>query len=185
LQAISIRLSVSTISGVVLSELIGFRGFHDKVNGFADMNFVQQGTELSYLILHDPDFRRVRLEHLEHLVETDRGIRLRFGHVLDNLDEEHKFDFNVISAAPSVDPGRNFARRLHPNPGCCCRKAKVRICSRPHGGFGNARVSMGLAPAFAATSKYDCPRCGYTDNFRNPRLRSEVHRVKWPFAHSA
>ena len=40
------------------------------------MNFVQQGTELSYLILHDLDFRRVRLEHL---VETDRGIRLKFG----------------------------------------------------------------------------------------------------------
>src|SRR6202051_1752333 len=109
-----------------------------------------------------------------------------FARVLDNLDEEHKFiDLRNAPGGFSVDPGRNFACRLHPNPGYCCREAKVRICSRPHGGFGNARASMGLAPAFAATSKYNCPRCGYTDNFRNPRLRSEVHRVKWPFAHSA
>jgi len=43
-------------SGVVLSELIGFHGFHDKVKGLADSNLVQQGAELSYLILHDPDF---------------------------------------------------------------------------------------------------------------------------------
>jgi len=51
-------------SGVVLSELIGFHNFHDKVKGLAEMNLVQQGAELSYLILHDPDFRRVRREHL-------------------------------------------------------------------------------------------------------------------------
>ena len=47
-------------SGVVLSELIGFHGFRDKVAGLAQMNLVQQGAELSYLIVHDPDFRRVR-----------------------------------------------------------------------------------------------------------------------------
>ena len=51
-------------SGVVLSELIGFHIFHDKVKGLAAINLVQQGAELSYLILHDPDFRRVRGEHL-------------------------------------------------------------------------------------------------------------------------
>jgi phosphoserine phosphatase len=89
-------------SGVVLSELIGFQNFHDKVKGLADVNLVQQGAELSYLILHDPDFRRVRREHL---VETGRRIRLKhdvalFARVLDNLGEELKFDFNVISAAP-------------------------------------------------------------------------------------
>ncbi len=37
-------------SGVVLSELIGFHGFHDKVSGLSEMNLVQQGAELSYLI---------------------------------------------------------------------------------------------------------------------------------------
>jgi HAD superfamily phosphoserine phosphatase-like hydrolase len=89
-------------SGVVLSELIGFDNFHDKVKGLADINLVQQGAELSYLILHDPDFRRVRREHL---VETGRRIRLKhdvalFARALDSLAEEHKFDFNVISAAP-------------------------------------------------------------------------------------
>ena len=50
-------------SGVALSELIGFHGFHDKVKGLAEMNLVQQGAELSYLILHDPEFRRVRRDH--------------------------------------------------------------------------------------------------------------------------
>jgi len=86
----------------VLSELIGFHSFHDKVKGLANINLVQQGAELSYLILHDPDFRRVRREHL---VETGRRIRLKhdvalFARVLDTLGEEHKFNFNVISAAP-------------------------------------------------------------------------------------
>ena len=89
-------------SGVVLSELIGFNGFHDKVKGLAEMNLVQQGAELSYLILHDPDFRRVRREHL---VETGKRIRLKhdvalFARALDGLADGYKFHFNVISAAP-------------------------------------------------------------------------------------
>ncbi len=89
-------------SGVVLSELIGFHGFHEKVKGLAEMNLVQQGAELSYLILHDPDFRRVRRDHL---VETGKRIRLKhdvalFARALDNLAEGYKFHFNVISAAP-------------------------------------------------------------------------------------
>src|ERR1700721_3476030 len=89
-------------SGVVLSELIGFHGFHDKVKGLAEMNLVQQGAELSYLILHDPDFRRLRKNHL---IETGKRIRLKhnvalFAKALDNLAEGYKFHFNVISAAP-------------------------------------------------------------------------------------
>src|ERR1700745_4112549 len=89
-------------SGVVLSELIGFHGFHDKVKGLSEMNLVQQGAELSYLILHDPDFRKVRREHL---AETGKRIRLKddvglFARALDNLAEGYKFHFNVISAAP-------------------------------------------------------------------------------------
>jgi 2-hydroxy-3-keto-5-methylthiopentenyl-1-phosphate phosphatase len=89
-------------SGVVLSELIGFHNFHDKVKGLAEMNLVQQGAELSYLILHDPDFRRVRREHL---LETGKRIRLKhdvalFARALDSLAEGYKFDFYVISAAP-------------------------------------------------------------------------------------
>jgi len=114
-------------SGVVLSELIGFQSFHDKVKGLADINLVQQGAELSYLILHDPDFRRVRHEHL---VESGKRIRLKhdvalFARVLDNLGEEHKFDFNVISAAPQeivqsalegiVSPDHIFGTRFRYN----------------------------------------------------------------------
>src|SRR5271168_4528816 len=89
-------------SGVVLSELIGFNGFHDKVRGLAEMNLVQQGAELSYLILHDPDFRRVRREHL---IETGKRIRLKhdvalFARALENLTDGYKISFFVISAAP-------------------------------------------------------------------------------------
>src|ERR1700680_3345130 len=89
-------------SGVILSELIGFRGFHDKVLGLSQMNLVQQGAELAYLILHDPEFRRVRREHL---IETGMRIRLKhdvalFARALDNLAEAYKIHFNVISAAP-------------------------------------------------------------------------------------
>jgi HAD superfamily phosphoserine phosphatase-like hydrolase len=89
-------------SGLILSELIGVPGFHDKVAGLSQMNLVQQGAELSYLILHDPEFRRVRREHL---VETGKRIRLKhdvalFARALDNLAEGYKFTFYVISAAP-------------------------------------------------------------------------------------
>jgi len=89
-------------SGVALSELIGFHGFHDKVKGLSNINLVQQGAELSYLILHDPDFRRVRREHL---IETGKRIRLKhdvslFARSLDNLSDGYKISFYVISAAP-------------------------------------------------------------------------------------
>jgi HAD superfamily phosphoserine phosphatase-like hydrolase len=89
-------------SGVALSELIGFHSFHDKVRGLANINLVQQGAELSYLILHDPDFRRVRREHL---FETGKLIRLKhdvsmFARSLDSLSDGYKISFYVISAAP-------------------------------------------------------------------------------------
>src|SRR5213080_144961 len=114
-------------SGVVLSELIGFHGFHDKVKGLAEINLVQQGAELSYLILHDPDFRHVRREHL---IETGKRIRLKhdvalFARALDTLGEGYKFHFNVISAAPQeiiqsalegiVPPERIFGTRFRYN----------------------------------------------------------------------
>src|SRR5260370_27652563 len=61
-------------SGVVLSELLGTHGFLQKVQGLAALNLVQQGGELAYLILHDPEYRQVRREHL---AEVGRRIRLR------------------------------------------------------------------------------------------------------------
>jgi 2-hydroxy-3-keto-5-methylthiopentenyl-1-phosphate phosphatase len=89
-------------SGVVLSELIGFPSFHEKVAGLSKMNLVQQGAELSYLILHDPEFRSVRREHL---IETGKRIRLKhnvalFARSLESLADGYKFNFFVISAAP-------------------------------------------------------------------------------------
>jgi len=89
-------------SGVVLSELIGSTSFHEKVAGLSTMNLVQQGAELSYLILHDPEFRTVRREHL---IETGKRIRLKhnvalFARSLESLADGYRFNFFVISAAP-------------------------------------------------------------------------------------
>ena len=89
-------------SGVVLSELIGASGFHEKVHGLARSNLVQQGGELAYLIRHDPEFRGVRREHLQ---ETGRRVRLRSNipalvELLEAGFEGYRFSFFVISAAP-------------------------------------------------------------------------------------
>ena len=74
---------------MVLSELLGTSGFDEKVAGLARINLVQQGGELAYLLLHDPEYRRVRREHL---VEVGRRIRLK--HNIDLLvavlDERHR-----------------------------------------------------------------------------------------------
>jgi HAD superfamily phosphoserine phosphatase-like hydrolase len=89
-------------SGFVLSELLGVQGFHDKVEGLARSNLVQQGGELTYLIRHDPEFRGVRREHL---VEAGRRVRLKSAiptlvEFLARGVEEYRFSFYVISAAP-------------------------------------------------------------------------------------
>jgi len=89
-------------SGAVLSELIGFNAFDEKVKGLSNLNLVQQGAELSYLILHDPGFRGVRREHL---IETGKRVRLKhdiglFARSLDSLVDGYKFSFYVISAGP-------------------------------------------------------------------------------------
>lgn len=135
-------------SGVALSELISFHGFHDKVKGLAEMNLVQQGAELSYLILHDPDFRRVRREHL---VETGKRIRLKhdvalFARALDTLDEGYKFHFNVISAAPQeiiesaldgiVPPDHIFGTRFRYN----AASGEVDSIIRASAGWGKINV---------------------------------------------
>jgi phosphoserine phosphatase len=89
-------------SGHILSELIGARGFGEKVAGLARINLAQQGGELAYLIRHDPEFRGVRREHL---VEAGRHVRLkqnidRLVEVLEGGIEGWRFSFRVISAAP-------------------------------------------------------------------------------------
>ena len=89
-------------SGAILGELIGFHAFDEKVKGLSNLNLVQQGAELSYLILHDPGFRGVRREHL---IETGKRVRLKhdiglFARSLDSLVDGYKFSFYVISAGP-------------------------------------------------------------------------------------
>src|SRR5215813_11477055 len=134
-------------SGVVLSELIGFHAFHDKVKGLSEMNLVQQGAELSYLILHDPEFRRVRKEHL---IETGKRIRLKhdvdlFARSLDSISDGYKISFYVISAAPQeiiqsalegiVPPDHIFGTRFRYND-----SGEVESIVRASAGWGKITV---------------------------------------------
>ena len=69
--------------------------------GLSDIHLVQQGGELSYLLLHDPEFRRVRKEDL---AAVGKQIRLKENIALlsDLLRDLNgcEFSFHVISAAP-------------------------------------------------------------------------------------
>ena len=90
-------------SGILLSEMLGMGGFVDKCAGLSSMHLVHQGAELSYLLLHDPEYRRVRKEDLQ---EVGRRIRLKqniavLSRLLDSL-AGFRFTFCVISAAPRV-----------------------------------------------------------------------------------
>ena len=92
-------------SGYVLAELLGIPSseFERKSTGMAKLNLVQQGGELAYLLLHDPEFRsRVRREHL---YEAGKRVRLKpnIDSLYSFLSEEvegYHFDFYVISAGP-------------------------------------------------------------------------------------
>ena len=111
-------------SGIVLSELLGTSRFEEKVRGLAHINLVQQGGELAYLLLHDPEYRRVRREHL---VEVGQRIRLkhnirRLVRLLEAGIDGYQFPFYVISAAPEevvqsalegiIPPERIFGTKL-------------------------------------------------------------------------
>jgi len=61
-------------SGLVLAEMLGIPDFQEKVANLSRLNLVQSGAELTYLLRHDPDFRRVREDYL---VEVGRQIRLK------------------------------------------------------------------------------------------------------------
>jgi HAD superfamily phosphoserine phosphatase-like hydrolase len=92
-------------SGYVLSEMLGIPAaeFERKAHGMAKLNLVQQGAELSYLLLHDPAFHsQVRREHL---IEVGKQIRLKENikqvyEILDRRIDGFHFDFYVLSAAP-------------------------------------------------------------------------------------
>ncbi len=114
-------------SGILLSEMLGIPGFAEKCAGLSAMHRVQQGAELSYLLLHDPEYRRVRSADL---AEVGRRIRLKQGipalsRILDAL-QEYRFTFCVVSAAPEevirsaleglVPPERIYGTRFRYDP---------------------------------------------------------------------
>jgi len=75
--------------------------FQEKIGGLSHIHIVQQGGELAYLLLHDPEFRRVRKHDL---IEAGKRIRLKenirmLSRMLEDLDG-HRFSFYVVSAAP-------------------------------------------------------------------------------------
>ena len=92
-------------TGYVLSELLGIsvEEFERKAKGMAKLNLVQQGAELSYLLLHDPEFHsKVRRDDL---IKVGKRIRLKENiqqiyEILDRKIDGFHFDFYVLSAAP-------------------------------------------------------------------------------------
>jgi HAD superfamily phosphoserine phosphatase-like hydrolase len=92
-------------SGYVLSELLGIPAseFERKTTGMTKLNLVQQGGELAYLLLHDPEFRtKVRKEHLYEAgkhVRLKPNIDLLYRFLSEEVEGFH-FDFYVISAGP-------------------------------------------------------------------------------------
>lgn len=92
-------------SGFVLAELLGISKdeFERRSAGMAKLNLVQQGAELAYLLLHDPEFHdRVRRKHL---IEAGKLIPLkqdidRLYELLGTGIDGYHFDFYVLSAAP-------------------------------------------------------------------------------------
>jgi 2-hydroxy-3-keto-5-methylthiopentenyl-1-phosphate phosphatase len=82
-------------SGVVLSEMLDIPSFRERIEGLADIHLVQQGGELAYLLLHDPEYRRVRREDL---IEVGRRVRLK--HNVGLLPALLPGPLYVVSAAP-------------------------------------------------------------------------------------
>jgi HAD superfamily phosphoserine phosphatase-like hydrolase len=92
-------------SGLVLSELLGIPAqvFEAKIATLAVQNLVQQGGELTYLLLHDRDYRDcVRKEYLH---EAGKEVRLKknirqLSELLRSAVAGYHFDFHVVSASP-------------------------------------------------------------------------------------
>ncbi|HEY0564053.1 MAG TPA: HAD-IB family phosphatase [Terriglobales bacterium] len=88
-------------SGSILASMIGVTGFEERVAGLSKIHLVQQGGELGYLLLHDPEFRKVRREHLHAVgkqVRLKANIKMLYK-LLKDLDGD-RFSFYVVSAAP-------------------------------------------------------------------------------------
>ncbi len=134
-------------SGMVLSDLLGTSGFQEKIAGLSRIHLVQQGGELAYLLLHDPEYRQVRKEHL---YETGKRIRLKqniplLSRLLDALDG-YRFSFYVVSAAPEeviqaalegiLPPDRIFGTRFQYDPS----SGEIQSILRVPAGYGKVAV---------------------------------------------
>lgn len=134
-------------SGLVLGEILGVSDLRERIEGLARIHLVQQGGELAYLLLHDPDLRRVRKEHL---YETGKRVRLKknidvLSRLLGDLDG-HQFSFFVVSAAPEeviqsalegvVDPEHIFGTRFRYNPST----GEIQSIVRLPAGYGKVAV---------------------------------------------
>src|ERR671914_3159268 len=89
-------------SGFALSEMLGITGFREKVAGLSRLNLVQEGAELTYLLRHDPEYRRVRKQDL---IAVGRRIRLKTNiklliEFLRRGIDGFRLGFYVGSAAP-------------------------------------------------------------------------------------
>src|SRR5262245_23982083 len=135
-------------SGNVLSELLGVSSFVERVEGLARINLVQQGGELAYLLLHDPEYRCVRREHL---IEVGKRIRLKqnirlLPEILRSGIEGHHFSFYVISAAPEeviqsalegiVPPENIYGTRFNYHP----ESGEIQSIIRVPAGYGKVSV---------------------------------------------
>lgn len=131
-------------SGIILSELLGHSGFEERVAGMARIHLVQQGGELAYLLLHDPEFRRVRREHLFEVgrrIRLKQNIRLLAELLADGIDG-NTFSFYVVSAAPEeviqsalegiVPPDHIIATRFNYNE----ETGEIRSIARVGAGYG-------------------------------------------------
>src|SRR6267143_510040 len=89
-------------SGIVLSEMLGITSFREKVAALSNLNLVQQGAELAYLLANDPEYARVTRDDL---LKVGRQVRLKrnvelLARMLAQGIDGNRFDFYVISAAP-------------------------------------------------------------------------------------
>jgi HAD superfamily phosphoserine phosphatase-like hydrolase len=134
-------------SGLVLGEILGISNLKERIEGLADIHLVQQGGELAYLLLHDPDLRCVRQEHL---VEVGKRVRLKknidlLSTWLRDLGGQH-FSFYVVSAAPReviqsalegiVDADHIFGTRFRYDPASGEIQSIARVCA----GYGKVAV---------------------------------------------
>jgi phosphoserine phosphatase len=137
-------------SGLVLSELAGISGkdFERKTAILSVQNLVQQGGELAYLLLHDPEFlARVRKDHFK---KAGKNIRLkknikRLHEILAGAIDGYQFEFHVISAAPqevveSALEGIMAPDHIHGTQLECNDAGCVERIGRVNAGYGKVAV---------------------------------------------